>query len=468
MSKQTYSHGIIVQELQNISEAIIEAGGEPFVVGGCVRDSFLEIDNKDYDVEVFGLSYEELVRALRPFGRPNLVGASFGVTKLRLPSGIEVDISLPRRDNKVAAGTRGFEVEFDAELSPEEAAARRDFTINAMSRSLRTGDLVDPYRGQFDLEDRLLRHTSDHFAEDPLRVLRGFQFCGRFGLVPVYETAVLCKNLLAEFDALPVERIWGEWYKWAAKSVKPSLGLDFLKRCGWLAKFPELAALDGVPQDSVWHPEGGVWLHTLHVCDAAAEIAIRECLGEEERVTLVLAALCHDLGKPDTTVFSEGHWRSPGHCEEGVPIARKFLKRIGCFERIIEVIEPLVAEHLVHVRKEVNPRIVRRLSNRLGKATIKQLMLLVEADMKGRPPLPGGLPEEAKEMLKLAEVLELESQKPRPLIGGKHLIDRGYQPGPNFKKVLSACFEAQLDGEFEDEESGVIFLEKLLAAGIMK
>src|SRR5687767_12011915 len=159
-----------------------------YLVGGCVRDGLLGRAGKDYDVEVFGVTYEELANALKRWGKTDLVGKSFGVVKLTLPSGVIYDFSIPRRDSKIGAGHKGFEITFDPEIAPEQAAARRDFTINALMYDPRRDDVLDFFNGQADLREGVLRHTSAAFAEDPLRVLRGMQFCARFELTPADET----------------------------------------------------------------------------------------------------------------------------------------------------------------------------------------------------------------------------------------------------------------------------------------
>ena len=452
-----------MNSLRHILDAIAAAGGHPFEVGGCVRDSLLGIDCKDVDIEVFHLSVAELVVVLNGFGEVHEVGVSFGVIKLRLPDGEFLDFSLPRRDSKEGRGHKGFRVEVDHSLSIAEAAARRDFTINAISRDCRDGRLVDPHGGIADLAQRVLRHIGPHFAEDPLRVLRGMQFAGRFGLSVDTETAELCRSLMSEFSTLPVERIWGEWHKWATKSRSPSRGLEFLNQSGWIDHFPELAALRGVPQDSEWHPEGDAWIHTLLVCDAAAALADREALSEERRVILLLAALCHDLGKATTTEFLDGRWRAHGHADASVPLSQQFLARIGCPLAITEAVLPLVREHLVHTQREISARLVRRLALRMAPATIEQLLQLIEADMSGRPPLPGGLPDAARQLGEIASELALGEEKPRPLVLGRHLIARGFQPDVWFQGVLNKCFEAQIEGAFAGLEDGLQFLDALLS-----
>ncbi len=254
-----------------------------------------------------------------------------------------------------------------------------------------------------------------------------------------------------------------EWWTWASKSRKPSQWLEQLVDTGRIDDYPELKALIGVPQNPAWHPEGDVWTHTKLVCDAAAEIADREGLEGEDRAGLVLAALCHDLGKPATTRMLDGNWVSRGHCEAGAPLARSFLERIGSGGWLIEVIEPLVREHLVHIGGNLSPRMVRRLSNRLGQASIRQLLLLIEADIGGRPPLPKGLPGSAARIGEAAEVIERRGTRPKPLVSGDRLIAKGLKPGPAFRQILDRCYQAQLDGEFADPGRAEAFLDRLLA-----
>src|SRR5476651_2605496 len=205
--------------------------GRPRLVGGCVRDWLLGLEPKDFDIEVPGVTFEELHRALVPFGATDVVGRSFGVIKLRL-GGTEYDFSLPRRESKTGAGHRGFAVAPDPELGDAEAAARRDFTLNAIAWDPFTGTLIDPHGGERDLRARVLRHTGPAFSEDPLRVLRAMQLAARFDLTLAPETAVLCRSIADTFAELPVERVWGEWDKWATKAAKPSRGLAVLKDTG--------------------------------------------------------------------------------------------------------------------------------------------------------------------------------------------------------------------------------------------
>lgn len=225
-----------------------------------------------------------------------------------------------------------------------------------------------------------------------------------------------------------------------------------------------------VPQDPQWHPEGDVWVHTLHVCDQAARISRRDGLEDAERHLLLLAALCHDFGKPSTTVFQNDRWRAPGHPQAGVPIAEQFLNRIGAPAEITQQILPLVAEHLAHAQPRLNAASIQRLLARLRPASLPQLIRLIEADLSGRPPLPPGLSPELRAFADRAgEVFAEGSSKVTapavapPLILGRHLIALGHTPGVWFRQVLNACHEAQLRGDFADEAGGLAYLQKILA-----
>ena len=427
-------------------ESLKAAGArDVLIVGGFVRDSILGVENKDVDIEVYGMDIDEIAAVLRCKGlRVDAVGKAFGVLKINN----EIDVSVPRRENKVGVGHRGFNVEPDPDMSVEEAASRRDFTINSMAMSL-DGTILDPFNGLADINARVLRHTSDAFSEDPLRVMRAMQFMARFKLRIDSDTLDLCSKMAPLKVELPKERIWEEWKKWAMKSQMPSLGLNLLLECGWAD--PEIKALSEIPQDPEWHPEGDVFIHTGHVVDAAAVVANREQLDEHDRLVLMFAALCHDFGKPSTTKMEGGRWRAKGHCQAGVEHAERFLGRIGAPLAIIAEVLPLVAEHLVHAGiDKPSDKAVRRLANRIAPASIEALGRVVEADHSGRPPLAKGNP--LSVWVEMAHNLNVFSDKPQPILKGRHLIEMGVKPGKAMGVLLNKAFEAQLDGVFHNEE----------------
>jgi tRNA nucleotidyltransferase (CCA-adding enzyme) len=450
----------LLETVQPIIDAITAAGGHPLIVGGALRDVLLGFEPKDIDIEVYRLAPDQLVSALATVGSVVSVGRSFGILKLRLPGGYEVDVAPPQRRSH-NAGQRGLAFTPDMSMTPQQAAARRDFTFNAMALTP-GGELLDFFGGQADLERGIIHHVSDLFGEDPLRVLRAMQFAARFNMRLAPATAEVCRSLLAFAPGLPRERVWVEWHKWATRGAFPSVGLRTLHESGWTAAFPELAALVDCPQDPVWHPEGDVWVHTGYVCDAAYELALGAQLPDDERAVLLFAALCHDLGKPATTaVADDGRIRSPGHAGTGVELARTLLERIGAPRAIGEHVLPLVQEHMSHIGLEPTPRTVRRLAVRLAPATITAWRLLVAADASGRPPLPPADPGEP--IADLAAQLGAASGRQAPLISGRDVLERGITSGPRIGQILRDAYAAQVDGLFEDRAAGLAWLDAYLA-----
>ncbi len=432
------------KEFHEIVNSLNCQGGKCLVVGGAVRDIVSGCEPKDIDIEVYGLEASAIIDCLSRFGKVDCVGASFGVIKLTAPEN-DYDFNIPRRESKNGQGNKGFIPLPDPTMTPREAAERRDFTWNAMFCDPKTGEITDLFGGIDDFNNRLLQHTTVRFAEDPLRVLRGFQFAGRYNMTVSPETSLLCNQLQAEYSALPVERIWVEWQKWAEKSIVPSVGLKFLVDVDWIKLYPELFAMIGVEQEPEWHPCGDCYRHSGHVVDEMADICQRESITGNDRSVLMFAALCHDMGKPSTTAFIDGRIRSPGHEKAGELPTRSFLKRIGCPTELVERIVPLVMNHLAHMNT-FTEKAARRLAVRLGKATIRELVYVIEADSSGRPPLPKSCPEEASNMLALAESVGVTAGQPVPFLMGRHLIELGMKPGPMFTTILRAVYDAQLEG----------------------
>ncbi|HEY3864182.1 MAG TPA: HD domain-containing protein [Verrucomicrobiae bacterium] len=430
-----------------------------YLVGGCVRDALAGLPaGKDFDIEVFGLDYEQLMAALARWGRTDLVGRSFGVVKLSTSSGRAYDFTLARKDSKTGSGHKGFAVAFDPAIEPREAAARRDFTINSIMYDPRERRVLDFFGGQEDLRAGILRHTSEAFCEDPLRVLRGMQFAGRFALRAAPETVELSRRIKGSFSELAVERVREEWFKWARGSRLPSAGLRFLVETEWVDHFPEIKAMLGTPQEPEWHPEGDVFTHTCHCCDAMATLPAWLEASPESRTIYMLAILAHDFGKPATThrAIKDGRERivSPGHEAAGVPLAQSFLERMRAPLAIGQHVAPLVQNHLFHLEMFTD-RAIRRLARRLAPESIDGLCLVMTADSMGRPPRPAKVPEHVRELLARAHELEVRQTPPSPILQGRHLLPLGVPPGPEMGEILHKAYEAQLEGTFGDLEGAL-------------
>lgn len=448
--------------LGKVCRLIGEAGGRAWLVGGTVRDLALGYKSADLDLEVFGLAPDKLQACLAEAYELDLVGQSFGILKLRR---WPVDVGLPRREAKIGLGHKGFEVHSDPDLGLPEAAARRDFTINAVYLDPLTGEIADPWGGLQDIDRNMLRHTSPAFSEDPLRVLRGMQLAARFELQVAPETVALCRDI--EPEGLPGERIWAEWEKLLTQGRRPSLGLKFLADSGWLQYFPQLAALRGCAQDPVHHPEGDVWVHTLHCLDVFAN----ERVGDRwEDLVVGCAVLCHDLGKPVTSQMSDsGRIRALGHEQESVTLTAAFLGAMTSNRKLVAEVLPLVKEHMCPNQLyagQASAAAVRRLSARVGR--IDRLVRVAQADTFGRPPLPADEYPAGEWLLEKAAKLEVLQAAPEPLVLGRHLVAEGAEPGPAFKKILAEVYEAQIAGTVTTVDEGLVLLKRLMKSLLKK
>ena len=444
--------------MRQVAELVRAAGGRALLVGGCVRDALLgTTEPKDFDLEVYGLSPEQLETALSKAFTVDRVGASFGVYKLH---GYEIDVALPRRETKLGLGHRAFAMEHDPNLSLKEASARRDFTVNAIYRDPLTDEILDPWNGQEDLRKGILRHVSDHFREDPLRVLRGMQFVARFGLKAAPETIRICREM--EPEGLARERLLGEWSKLLLQGKRISSGLEFLRATGWVKYYPELERLIGCEQDPEWHPEGDVWNHTCCCLDAFAAERDRRGVDPEEDLVVGLAVLCHDFGKPACTRYDpvRKRIRSLGHDEEGVAPTVSFLERLTNEERLLKEVPPLVRLHMrpfAMWKDRSSDSAIRRLAAKVVR--IDRLIRVAAADDAGRPPFPSE-PEPLEWLAAQARRLEIEDAAPKPLVQGRDLIALGMRPGVEFGKILKNCYEAQLDGQFATREEGLDYVRR--------
>ncbi len=272
---------------------------------------------KDWDVEVYGVEPARLRELLGRMGRVNVVGEAFTVYKL----GQDLDVSLPRRERKTGRGHRAFYIEGDPAMSFEEAARRRDFTVNAILEDPLTGDIIDPYHGREDLERKLLRAVSpDTFVEDSLRVLRAAQFAARFEL----RHRSRRRSSFAARSTSPTSRPSASGARWRRYSSPPldprSASNGSAASTSRRSSSPKSKRSGACRRRRSGIPKGTSDVHTYLVCDRARELI--DDLDYPRRVTVMLAALCHDFGKPSTTEFVEGRIRSRGHEEAGVAADR--------------------------------------------------------------------------------------------------------------------------------------------------
>ncbi len=449
-----------LDRVRDLASAVRDAGGRALVVGGWVRDRLLDRDSTNIDVEVFGVPSSRLRQLLELFGRVEAVGESFQVYKLG-----DIDVSLPRRDSKAGRGHRGFDVVGDPDLSVEEAARRRDFTVNAISWDPLTGEYLDPVGGRNDLANGRLRVVDPAtFPDDSLRVLRAVQVAARFELTLDRTTADLCRTI--PLDDLPAERIWGEIEKLLLLAGQPSIGFALALDLGIVAKlFPELEALAGCPQEPEWHPEGDVWIHTLQVIDRARTRI--DDLVRAQQLTVMLGALCHDLGKPVTTAVIDGRIRSMDHEEQGVPPATALMDRLNVHSidgyDVRKQVLGITAQHLkpgswYKARDEVGDGAFRRLAQ---KVDLELLARVAKSDCEGRH--PGRFDCTAMDwFLERARTLGVEHRPPPPILLGRHVLALGIKPGPRVGEILKAVYERQLDGAIASLEEAIAAARALL------
>lgn len=451
--------------LTSLIEHLWASGIRPILVGGFVRDHFTRNQNPDIDIELYGVtSLEDLETLLKPFGRVNLVGKSFGVLKLSY-AGYHLDFSPPRTESKRGFGHKGFDVSWHSDIDFAAAARRRDFTINAIGYDPITQTFLDPYGGIGDLEcKRLACVDPETFVDDPLRVLRAIQFAARFELECDETLLRLCRTMIAQgaLNELPKERIFEEFRKLLLLSPRPSLGLTLLKEMGGLSFFTPLDKLESTPQDYASHPEGDVWTHVLMSVDVMAS---RRSGNPKRDLILMLAVLLHDIGKPQTTVIENGKLNAPHHAEVGVELACSWLLNVTDDKSLIETVLPLVRYHgwpRKLYRADADDCAILRLSTHV---CIDDMIRVAEADFFGRAFL-GDTPEtfDAGEWLRnRAQTLGVLYAPPKPLLMGRDLIEAGMTPSEAFKPILNAAFEAQLHRKITTRAEALEWLSEHLS-----
>jgi tRNA nucleotidyltransferase (CCA-adding enzyme) len=398
----------IPKKLLQIAEDICSAGGRVFLVGGFVRDSLLGIKGKtrDFDIEVYSISQEKLLEVLSKHGKPNLIGKAFGVVHLSR-NGVHYDFSFPRTENKIGIGHRAFEIQTNPNLSFEEAARRRDFTINAMGMELPNLELVDPYNGRKDLENKILRHVSEAFVEDSLRVLRGVQFAARFELKASRETIDLCKAL--SLNDLSRERIEEEFRKWLLKGIKPSYGLDFFCDVGLQKMFCEIGI--------------GLEENLGNILDSLAKQKNNLNPLQETETIMFAGLLCLPNAKP-------------------VDFLKKWIPVNNLLKKVPALLDSI---RLLNLSDE----------NDLRRCALKAGGLKLVAILKS---IIQNDTEIYDETQKVGNEMGIWEAVPAPFITGQILLDMGFKPGPKLGEIIKQIFEMQLSGQIACREEAMAML----------
>jgi tRNA nucleotidyltransferase (CCA-adding enzyme) len=418
-------------------ESVLKAG-KLYEVGGSVRDSLInpDVEHKDRDYLITGIPLDDLITILRRFGRVDVVGRSFGVIKFN-PKGQDsaYDIAVPRTEKSTGTAHKDFKVAYDPDLSVEADLKRRDFTINAMAREVPSETLIDPYGGVKDIKRKIIRVVfPEAIEEDPLRILRGAQFAARFEFQMEKDTLGAMKGNAALLKSVSPERIADEINKMLTKADKPSIGLRYLLEIGALEMvFPELVDCVGVDQPGGYH-KWDVFDHTMVCVDNAPR-----------RLEVRLAALLHDVGKPQTRELVKDGATFYGHDRLSTQMTVEALRRLRYPNEIIEQVSKQVSRHMFSDR--AGEKGIRRLIRSIGKESIYDLLDLRRADIVAQG--MGQDPSEVDEFeAKVTE--EIEKKPPFGLqdlaVNGDDIKSEfGVSEGPLVGQVLDDLLEMVLD-----------------------
>lgn len=434
----------------DIAKEVKSLGGSTYYVGGYCRDAYIGFGttNKDIDIEIYGISLEQLRNILDSFGERLEHGKSFGVFGIK---GYNLDISLPRKERCTGINHTDFDITVDPSMSTYEGALRRDLTMNSLMIDVLTGELVDHFGGLSDIKSGIIRHVnSETFKEDPLRVLRVAQFAARFNMNVAPETLQLCRSM--DISTLSKERIFTELEKGLLKSDKPSTFFNVLRDMGQLSYwFFELEQLIGLAQNEQYHPEGDVYTHTMMVLDNTTETSKNDIYS---RIGLALAAVCHDFGKIVTTEKINGVTHSYKHELFGEDIARTFLNRFTNDKKLIEYVCNMTKLHMTPHQLYNNKSRIKK-TNKLFDESLypKDLIYLACCDSFGRdkekftvwtdPAI-----DELKWLLDRYDIFV--NMMSKPYVTGQDLVDSGLTPGPHFSELLGFAHKLRLAGVDKD------------------
>ncbi|MCK4429908.1 MAG: HD domain-containing protein, partial [Candidatus Aminicenantes bacterium] len=457
--------------------------GDVYAVGGYVRDLIRGIPSEDVDILITHHPVEKIIKKIKSYGKVDLVGKSFGVIKFTI-NRKTYDIALPRIDMPKESEVRGhkdFIISANPDIPIERDLQRRDFRCNSIALRLIDNTLIDPFGSLEDIRAKIIRLTNPKaFPEDPLRVLRAARFASVLNFS--IDTEIYDSSKDIDLSGLSVERVNEEIFKILLLSPLPSSGLEELFKLGVLRQlFPELYSLTLSIQDSIFHPEKDlfghhtVWHHTKLTVDQAKRLADRFHLNQEKKLTLLLAALYHDVGKPGTAQWEYKKGRmvitNNGHDVASEKITKKIFDRFKIFSwngyNLRKIALSLIRCH--HRASELwqNKEIItKKAFNRLAADTDGEIELLVyldAADRAGREDKPvRGLDEEGTWLLKKFDELNVSKETIKPIIMGRDLLKMGQSAGPSMGRILKKLYQLQLDNEFETKEEGLKIAEKLI------
>ena len=421
-----------------IAEAVKKAGGNTYLVGGCVRDGVMGRPVNDLDIEVHGIQREKLYELLSSLGSPITYGASFGI--ISFPD-LDLDIALPRKEKVTSeGGHRGFDIEIDPFIGTKNAARRRDFTVNALMQDVLTGEITDHFGGLTDIENRVLRHVDDSsFPEDPLRVYRAAQFASRLGFTVAPETVELCRGI--DTTTLTAERVETELRKALLDGVSPSVFFTVLEQMDQLKTwFIEIDRMRAIEQDPVFHPEGSVFIHSMQVLDRAA--AYRGMVSDP--YAFMLLALLHDIGKIEATEVVGGRIHAYGHEVLGLPLLDEFLERLVSKNSVRKYLRNMVPLHMKPNVAAFNRVSLKSTNHMFDDACAPEDLIYMA--MSDRPVKAGDVPFSGDSGFLFERLAEYREMMSRPFVAGRDLIESGIEPGDDFSDILGFAHKLRLAG----------------------
>ena len=367
-----------MQDIKLIANKIKEAGGNLYLVGGAVRDEMLGKTTHDKDYCVTGITEEKFQEM---FPQAHVRGKAFAVFDLE-----NQEFAMARTESKQGIGHKEFEIKTSPEITIEQDLARRDITINAIAKDVLTGEIVDPFNGRKDLKNKIIKATTEHFKEDPLRVYRVARFAAQLGFEVEKDTIKQIKELKKELNSLSSERIFTELSK-ALNTKKPSIFFEVLKEAEVLDNhFKEIKDLIGAEQPLKYHPEGDAYNHTMLVLDMVAELT--EHFEESRRLEIRFSALVHDLGKGVTP--KEEYPHHYGHENSGVELVMKLGKTIKAPNNWIKCGETACREHMrggifYKMKPSTKVEFIERVDKSLLGLEGLQIIVICDKTSGGRP-----------------------------------------------------------------------------------